>query len=79
MQHLQSTAHLQQHLLVNTNSNDQQRRERLMATIDRINQRYGNGTVRWAACGMQSSWSMRRERLSQATTTRLNHVPIVWA
>ncbi len=79
MQHLQSKAHLQQHLLVNTNSNDQQRRERLMTTIDRINQRYGNGTVRWAACGMQSSWSMRREKLSQATTTRLNHVPIVWA
>ncbi|CAI8209340.1 MAG: DNA polymerase IV 1 [Prochlorococcus marinus str. MIT 9313] len=79
MQNLQSADHLQQHLLVAVHADEQHRRDRLMNTIDRLNHRYGSGTVGWAVCGMQPGWSMRRHQLSRAATTRLNDVPLVLA
>ena len=79
MQHLQAANQLQHHLLVPCSPKEQQRREALMHTIDRLNQRYGNGTVGWAACGMAPSWMMRRQRLGRAATTRLSDVPVVRA
>ncbi|MFL0793568.1 MAG: DUF4113 domain-containing protein, partial [Prochlorococcus sp.] len=79
MQNLQGTSQLQHHLLAPWNKLEQQRRERLMATIDRLNQRYGKGTVGWAGCGFEPSWMMRRQRLSRAATTRLADIPIVKA
>jgi DNA polymerase V len=77
MQHLQSTELLQHHLLVPCSETDQEQRAALMSTIDRLNRRYGHGTVRWAACGLNPRWSMRRERLGRAATTRLSDVPEV--
>ena len=50
-----------------------------MSVIDQLNCRYGSGTVRWAACGMQPRWSMRRDQLSRTATTRLNDLPLVLA
>lgn len=79
MQELQDTGHLQNHLLAPCNIHEQERSERLMATIDRLNQRYGKGTVDWAICGFKPSWMMRRQRLSRAATTRLLDIPIVKA
>jgi len=79
MQHLQDTNHLQHHLLTPCDPEEQQRRERLMTTIDVLNRRYGNGTVAWAACGLSPSWMMRRDRLGRACTTRLSDVPVVQA
>jgi len=58
---------------------EQERRERLMITIDGLNRRYGRGTVQWAACGLQPGWAMRRGQLSRAATTRLKDLPTVWA
>ena len=79
MQHLQSTDHLQHHLLVPCSEHEQQRRATLMRTIDGLNRRYGSGTVQWAACGLHPAWGMRRERLGQAATTRLSDIPVVQA
>ena len=79
MQHLQGIDQLQHHLLAPCNPEEQQRREQLMATIDALNRRYGNGTVAWAACGLAPSWMMRRDRLGRAATTRLSDVPVVQA
>ena len=79
MQHLQTDQHLQHHLMAPCDALEQDKRDSLMHTIDRINQRYGRGSVQWAACGLQPSWAMRRERLSGCSTTRLNDVPIVHA
>ena len=79
MQHLQGTELLQSHLLVPLSEAQQQRREELMRTIDRLNRRYGRGTVQWAACGLHPSWMMRRERLGRTATTRLSDVPVVHA
>ncbi|MGC6483340.1 MAG: Y-family DNA polymerase [Synechococcus sp.] len=79
MHHLQSSHQRQQHLLTPGDPIALQRREVLLATIDRLNRRYGNGTVAWAACGFNPSWMMRRDRLGQACTTRLSDVPVVQA
>ncbi|MFQ6537286.1 MULTISPECIES: Y-family DNA polymerase [Aphanothece] len=79
LQHLQGEEMLQHHLLQPLPPEQQQRRAALLATIDRLNQRYGRGTVQWAACGLQPAWAMRRERLSRAATTRLEAIPRVLA
>ncbi len=77
MQQLQSTNYLQQDLLVSDTPNEQCQRDRLMNTIDKINNHYGNGTVSWAACGLNQQWGMRREQLSHASTTQITQIPIV--
>jgi DNA polymerase V len=79
LQELQPENQLQQHLLSQLSAEEQQRRETLMQSIDRLNRRYGRGTVQWAACGLQPAWMMRREQLSRAATTRLSDLPVVWA
>ncbi|MFN5160438.1 MAG: Y-family DNA polymerase [Cyanobacteriota bacterium] len=79
LQNLQPEALLQHHLLAPLEPGEQRRRERLMATVDRINRRYGSGTLQWAACGLAPAWTMRRSRLSRAATTRLSDIPVVRA
>jgi len=77
MQKLQSTDHLQSSLLDPYNSEDRQRRERLMKTIDKLNEHYGNGTMSWAAGALKQGWEMRHERMSSAMTTQTTRIPIV--
>lgn len=60
-------------------SHDQARAERVMAVVDGINERYGRGTVRLAAEGVQQSWRMRRNNLSPAYTTKWSEVATVRA
>jgi len=79
LQDLQPDTLLQQHLLVPSPVEQQQRRAALLATVDHLNRRYGSGTVQWAACGLQPRWRMRRSRLSRAATTRLADVPLARA
>lgn len=45
------------------------RNERLMATLDAINGRYGRGALRLAAEGVAKTWRMRRGNLSPRYTT----------
>jgi len=47
----------------------QQRSSALMATLDQINRRMGNGTVQLLGEGLMKSWAMRRENLSPRYTT----------
>ena len=77
MQKLQSTDHLQANLLDPYNSEDRQRRERLMQTIDKLNEHYGNGTMSWAAGTLKQGRKMRHERMSSAMTTQATRLPIV--
>jgi DNA polymerase V len=79
LQDLQPEGMLQHHLLVPLPEAQQQRRERLMATVDALNHRFGRDTVQWAACGLRPGWTMRRSRLSRAATTRIDDIPIVRA
>lgn len=55
------------------------RSERLMGVLDGINQRYGRGTVKLLAEGVEKSWRMRRERLSPAYTTSWDGLPVAHA
>ena len=52
---------------------------RLMQTLDRINARWGRGTMRLAAEGFDHSWQMKREHLSPCYTTEWNDLPHVKA
>jgi DNA polymerase V len=79
LQDLRPDDQLQHHLLAPLPEREQRRREALMATVDRLNRRYGRGTIQGAACGLRPGWSMRRSRLSGAATTCLEEVPVVWA
>ncbi len=79
MQNLQSTSQLQQHCLLRINEEKSRKREQLLKTIDQLNQRYGDGTINWAVCGISQSWEMRREKLSRASTTRITEIPIAIA
>ena len=79
LQQLEDEALLQHHLLLPMPPEQQQRRSALLATVDRLNRRYGSGTVQWAACGLARPWAMRRSQLSRAATTRLADIPVVRA
>ena len=57
----------------------QPRNERLMGTLDAINERYGRGVLRLAAEGVEKPWQMRRGNLSPRYTTEWGGVATVWA
>ncbi len=49
---------------------DESRSKRLMSTLDRINQRMGNGTIRLASEGIEQNWKVKAGRKSPCYTTR---------
>lgn len=53
---------------------DDERRVRVMQTVDEINRRHGRYTVRPLAVSSVKSWEMRRLNLSPRYTTRLDEV-----
>lgn len=61
---------------------DQRDRSKLMATLDKLNGRYGRGTVHSASTGATASvkdWAMRQDRRTPQYTTRWEDVPIARA
>lgn len=48
-----------------------------MEVIDNINDRMGKGTILLASQGIQQSWSMRRENMSQNFTTEWDELLMV--
>ena len=79
LQNLQSSEHIQNNLLPSHNIEKQQKRERLMQTIDQLNKNCGKGTIGWAACGIKRDWKARCEQLSHFSTTRIRDIPVVKA
>lgn len=55
------------------------RSERLMAAMDAINGRWGRGTMRIAAEGIEKAWRMKRGKLSPRYTTEWSELPAVTA
>ena len=55
------------------------RSEKLMATMDAINCRWGRGTMRVAAEGIDKAWRMKRGKLSPRYTTEWADLPTVRA
>jgi len=56
-----------------------EKQQLLMKTVDRINDRWGTGTVVYAAEGIRKEWRMRQLKLSPRFTTRWEEIPIVRA
>ena len=50
--------------------------QRVMKAMDSINAKWGRGTVRISAEGLNKAWQMRRGRLSPAYTTSWLHLPV---
>lgn len=55
------------------------RSEKLMSTLDAINDRYGRGALKLAAEGTLKTWQMRRKNLSPRYTTDWHDLPTVHA
>ncbi|HHO47885.1 MAG TPA: Y-family DNA polymerase [Desulfobacteraceae bacterium] len=51
----------------------------LMHALDRINDRWGRETVRYASSGLAKPWCMTREHKSPSYTTRWKELPVVKA
>ena len=58
---------------------DPSKQEKLMKTIDQLNNQFGKDTLFWAASGIKQSWQMKRERVSSRFTTCWSELPIVKA
>ena len=56
-----------------------EKQQKLMETIDRLNQTMGKNTVFWAASGVNKSWATKRDRVSPRYTTSWSELPVVKA
>ncbi|WP_010303983.1 Y-family DNA polymerase [Candidatus Odyssella thessalonicensis] len=70
---------LTQLTLFDTQEERNAKAQHISRTIDKINQRYGRGTVHMAACGPRLSWKDRKTRKSPAYTTSWHQLPRVFA
>ena len=53
--------------------------ETLMATMDKINARFGRGTLRLASLNMPPQWKMKQAQLAPRYTTRMDELALVRA
>jgi DNA polymerase V len=51
--------------------------EKLMAVIDELNKRYGNGTIRFASEGIRQDWKMRTDMRSPRYTNNWDELLVV--
>jgi DNA polymerase V len=58
---------------------DTDKRDRLMAALDKVNGRFGRFAAVAGAQGFKREWRMRAENKSPAWTTRLEEVPVARA
>lgn len=56
---------------------DQPEEDHLMSVIDAINQYHGQGTIKFAACGIHQFWKMLSEMKTPCYTTRLTDLKCV--
>lgn len=71
-----------QQLELDLQDDDVKDRGRLMATMDRLNQRFGRGTVLLASAGLANDkrcWSMKQNRRTPAYTTCWEDMPVAKA
>jgi DNA polymerase V len=76
LQSLQPEQWVQQHLWV---TGDSPERQHLMATMDRLNRRFGQESVTLAAAGLKRDWQMRRSNVSPRYTTCWGELALVKA
>ena len=54
-----------------------EKRARLMATLDQINSKLSPDAVKYGAMGLAPTWGMRSEYFSQCYTTHWDELPLV--
>ncbi|WP_224424384.1 DUF4113 domain-containing protein [Modicisalibacter sp. MOD 31.J] len=70
--------HEQQDLLADQQSDaDRERSERLMATLDKLNNEHGAGTVRLGLGRADAAWHMRSANRTPRYTAKWDELPIV--
>ncbi|QLG88332.1 Y-family DNA polymerase [Chitinibacter bivalviorum] len=60
-------------------SADPLKRAELNATMDKINQRWGRGSIGVASAGLEQRWKMRQNHVSPHWTTRWDEIPVIKA
>lgn len=63
-----------QRTLFGLSDEEQARRGRLMAAMDRINLDHGRGVLQLGGAGLKQGWQMRRDRISKHFTTRWEEI-----
>ena len=58
-------------------STDDSRDTALMTALDRINDKWGNDTLRYGSSGLHRDWNTKQSRKSPAYTTRWTELPVV--
>ncbi len=66
-------------LFIHVSTQDRQKSQRRMETLDHINRKMGRGTLRLAAEGFQHTWKVRTDYPSPRYTTRWAELPIAYA
>jgi DNA polymerase V len=54
---------------------DREKHKNLMMVLDRVNNRYGRNTLKFATMGEGSQWKIKQERLSPCYSTRMSDFP----
>ena len=54
--------------------NEDQKAMHIMRTLDAINEKWGRGTMSFAAAGLAKPWSMKKESLSTRYTSSWNEL-----
>jgi len=57
---------------------DRKKQKTLMSVLDRVNDRYGRNTLKFAVMGDGQAWKIKQERLSPCYTTRMSDFPKVF-
>lgn len=58
-------------------TDQQDRRKVIMEALDRINDKWGNHSIRLASTGIDQTWAMRQAMRSNRYTTQWNELPII--
>lgn len=58
---------------------EREKQDKAMKALDKINDKYGNGTLFPASCGIQRKWKTKAERRTPRYTTQLEEIAICYA
>jgi DNA polymerase V len=58
---------------------DRQKEKKMMEVLDKVNDSFGDGVVRFGTQEFNKKWTLKRNHLSNAFTTRFNQLPVVRA
>jgi len=70
---------IQLSLFSQANQKERNKKAELMATLDKVNRRWGSNTIQVASQGIKKPWKMNQSFVSSHYTTRWQEIPVVKA